>query len=54
MLIGAGLMIRSFAQLVNISPGFDPKNVLVGRISFLRRTRSQNSVTFMFSRRLTG
>jgi len=34
LLIGAGLMIRSFAQLVNISPGFDPKNVLVGRISF--------------------
>ncbi|MCM3870777.1 MAG: ABC transporter permease [Pyrinomonadaceae bacterium] len=34
LLIGAGLMIRSFAQLVNVSPGFDPKNVLMGRISF--------------------
>ena len=34
LLIGAGLMIRSFAQLVNVPPGFDPNNVLTGRISF--------------------
>jgi putative ABC transport system permease protein len=34
LLIGAGLMIRSFAQLVNVSPGFDPKHVLMGSISF--------------------
>jgi hypothetical protein len=27
-------MIRSFAHLVNVPPGFDPKNVLMGRISF--------------------
>jgi putative ABC transport system permease protein len=33
LLVGAGLMIRSFAHLVNIPPGFDPKNVLTGRIS---------------------
>jgi putative ABC transport system permease protein len=33
LLIGAGLMIRSFDSLVNVHPGFDPNNVLSGRIS---------------------
>ena len=36
LLIGAGLMIRSFGLLVNVNPGFDPKNVLTGRISLTR------------------
>jgi putative ABC transport system permease protein len=36
LLIGAGLMIRSFGMLVNVNPGFDPKNVLMGRISLTR------------------
>ena len=33
LLIGAGLMIRSFGSLVNVHPGFDPNNVLSGRIT---------------------
>src|SRR5829696_7710054 len=33
LLIGAGLMMRSFASLINVHPGFDPNNVLTGRIT---------------------
>ena len=33
LLIGAGLMIRSFTSLTNVHPGFDPQNVLTGRIT---------------------
>jgi len=36
LLIGAGLMIHSFRLLVNVDPGFDPKNVLSGRIGMVR------------------
>ena len=36
LLIAAGLMIRSFERLVNVNPGFDPRNVLMGRISMTR------------------
>ncbi|MBS1791399.1 MAG: ABC transporter permease [Acidobacteria bacterium] len=36
LLVGAGLMMRSFASLVNVPPGFDPKNVLTGQVSMTR------------------
>ncbi len=36
LLVGAGLMMRSFSALVNVPPGFDPKNVLTGYISLTR------------------
>ncbi len=36
LLVGAGLMMRSFGSLVNVPPGFDPKNVLTGQVSMTR------------------
>ncbi len=42
LLIGAGLMMRSFTRLANVPPGFDPKNVLTGAIS-LSRPEYQNT-----------
>jgi putative ABC transport system permease protein len=33
LLIGAGLMIKSFGKLVGVSPGFNPENVLAMNIS---------------------
>jgi putative ABC transport system permease protein len=37
LLIGAGLMMRSFASLANVNPGFDPNNVLTARITLSGR-----------------
>jgi putative ABC transport system permease protein len=33
LLVGAGLMIRSFARLLSIDPGYDPNNLLTFQIS---------------------
>ena len=33
LLAGAGLLIRTFAGLTSIAPGFRPKNVITARLS---------------------
>ena len=43
LLIGAGLLARSFVSVLSVSPGFDPKNVLVTRI-FLDNTSYHTAV----------
>jgi putative ABC transport system permease protein len=38
LVVGAGLMIKSFSKLINVPPGFDPNNVLTGEIGLMRST----------------
>ncbi|MEW6127979.1 MAG: ABC transporter permease [Acidobacteriota bacterium] len=33
LLVGAGLLIRTFANLLNVEPGFDPRNVLTFQVA---------------------
>ena len=44
LLIGAGLLLRTFLYLWNLNPGFDPNHVLTARFSLLdaRYTKSAN------------
>ncbi len=48
LLIGAGLLIKSFVLLRDVNPGFDPENVLTMRISLpgTRYPKPQQSETF--------
>ncbi len=48
LLIGAGLMVRSFAAIQKVDPGFDPKNVVTfnAPIPFLKYLFSQARATF--------
>jgi putative ABC transport system permease protein len=52
LLIGAGLMIKSFVRLMNVSPGFNPENVLTVRVSPGRKYDSTQKVTSYFQQTL--
>src|SRR5262245_34474559 len=43
LLVGAGLMTRSFAQLMQVSPGFEPRNLLAVQI-YLPQAKYRNAL----------
>lgn len=49
LLIGAGLMVRSFAELRSVDPGFDPDNVVTftAPVPMMRYPTSELRATFM-------
>ena len=50
LLVGAGLMIRSFARLLSIDPGYDPNNLLTFQISLPYSKYPKSSQVFAFYR----
>jgi predicted permease len=44
LLVGAGLLLRSFSTLTRVAPGFDPENVLVVNLPLSPRSYGDNSV----------
>ena len=53
LLIGAGLLIKSFVLLRDVNPGFDPENVLTMRIALSGRRYSKPEQQMIFFRELT-
>ena len=53
LLIGAGLMLRSFASMRQVHPGFDSSNVLTMRMQLPRAKYADDSARIRFFRELT-
>jgi predicted permease len=54
LLIGAGLLIRSFARLQNVAPGFNPKNVLTFELALTGRRYTDRDIVLNTYRELWG
>jgi predicted permease len=52
LLIGAGLLIRSFAHLQNVQPGFNPKNVLTYELTMTGKKYADKPTTLNTYRQL--
>lgn len=48
LLVGAGLLLRTFANLLNVSPGFDPKNVLTFQVALTGNRYDTNAESAQF------
>ncbi len=53
LLVGAGLMIRSFARLVGVDPGFNPDNVLTFNLALPATTYGNDTVRMAAFDRVT-
>lgn len=51
-LTGAGLLIRSFAKALDVSPGFDPAHVVTGRIALPQAHRASDEAANKIRERL--
>jgi putative ABC transport system permease protein len=58
LLIGAGLLVRSFSRLLSVDPGFDPQNVLTMNVSLptVKYADAQKQIAFFddLSRRISA
>jgi len=52
LLIGAGLLLRSFSKLQDVKPGFEPNNLLTMRISLPRSRYRENQEAWAYYTRL--
>ena len=53
LLIGSGLLMRSFIHILNVDPGFDPKNLLTGRVGISFNTLKHDQHFLFYQRLLT-
>jgi len=53
LLIGSGLLMRSFIQILNVDPGFDPKYLITGRVGVSFNTLKHDQHFLFYQRLLT-
>ncbi len=51
--IGTGLLLRSFASLMSVNPGFDPSHMLTWQMNLPQRLRTQDERTVFYADFLT-